>query len=636
MLDSPKDILKKYWGFDAFRPLQEEIIFSVLDGKDTLALLPTGGGKSICFQIPALCQKGLCLVVSPLISLMKDQVENLNNKGIKAIAISSAMNKREIDIALDNCVYGDTKFLYLSPERLASDLFKERLKKMNISLIAVDEAHCISQWGYDFRPSYLKISELKELLPKTPVVALTATATAKVVIDIQEKLNFKTPNVFQKSFFRSNLSYSVLYESNKYLKLDGILSKVKGSTIIYARNRRHTQDITTYLKSKNYSAEYYHAGLTNKQRDDVQSRWMNDKTRIIVATNAFGMGIDKPNVRLVIHLDLPDSLEAYFQEAGRAGRDEKKAYAVLIYDEIDKIKLEEKILLDYPEISFIRNVYQAIGNHYQLAIGSGLEENFEFNISEFCHKYNFKVTETFSALKILALNEYIFLTDAFYSPSRIKINISKGELYQFQLKNSNFDSILKLILRSYSSVFDDYKTIDENVLSKRSGLSLIEISKSLNQLKNLEVVNYIPKTSLPKVTFIQERKDHKKLSISPISYQNRKDEAILKAKKITEYASLKNRCRSFILLAYFGEEISENCGVCDFCTGRHNNNSKTPQIDKLKLEVLQELKGQSLSTTEIVVKLNQHKKESVIECLRWMIDENLIKLTKSKYSKINL
>lgn len=636
MLDSPKDILKKYWGFDAFRPLQEEIIFSVLDGKDTLALLPTGGGKSICFQIPALCQKGLCLVVSPLISLMKDQVQNLNNKGIKAIAISSVMNKREIDIALDNCVYGDTKFLYLSPERLASDLFKERLKKMNISLIAVDEAHCISQWGYDFRPSYLKISELKELLPKTPVVALTATATAKVVIDIQEKLNFKTPNVFQKSFSRSNLSYSVLYESNKYLKLDGILSKVKGSTIIYARNRRHTQDITTYLKSKNYSAEYYHAGLTNKQRDDVQSRWMNDKTRIIVATNAFGMGIDKPNVRLVIHLDLPDSLEAYFQEAGRAGRDEKKAYAVLIYDEIDKIKLEEKILLDYPEISFIRNVYQAIGNHYQLAIGSGLEENFEFNISEFCHKYNFKVTETFSALKILALNEYIFLTDAFYSPSRIKINISKGELYQFQLKNSNFDSILKLILRSYSSVFDDYKTIDENVLSKRSGLSLIEISKSLNQLKNLEVVNYIPKTSLPKVTFIQERKDHKKLSISPISYQNRKDEAILKAKKITEYASLKNRCRSFILLAYFGEEISENCGVCDFCTGRHNNNSKTPQIDKLKLEVLQELKGQSLSTTEIVVKLNQHKKESVIECLRWMIDENLIKLTKSKYSKINL
>lgn len=612
--------------------MQEDIILSVLDGKDTLALLPTGGGKSICFQVPALNMDGLCLVISPLISLMKDQVQNLKSKGINAVAMSSAMNKKELDIALDNCIYGDVKFLYLSPERLSSDLFRERLKKMNISLIAVDEAHCISQWGYDFRPPYLKIVEIREILPKTPVIALTATATPNVVTDIQEKLQFKSTNVFQKSFERSNLSYSVLYESNKYLKLDEILNNVRGTTVIYARNRRQTQDITSYLKSKGYSAEFYHAGLTNDQRDRVQENWVNNKARIIVATNAFGMGIDKPDVRLVIHLDLPDSIEAYFQAAGRAGRDGKKAYAVLIYDKPDGDKLNEKLALDYPELDFIRNVYQAIGNYYQLAIGSGLDESYEFNHSDFCHKYNFKATQTFSALKILALNEYIFLSESFYSSSKLKMLVSNDTLYQFEIKNSQYEKLIKLLLRSYSGVFDDYKSIDEILLSKRSNLNAKEITQQLLQLKKLEIVDYLPKSDLPRITFTQERKDHKKLKISKDSYQDRKNSAYLKADKMIAYAEEKERCRSSILLDYFGEHNAENCKICDFCTKRHHKSNDLDNLEIIRKEILNALHSNNLTQSELVLNLSSHKKDDLIDCIRYLLDENLINQTKGKYS----
>ncbi len=631
---SPKDILKKYWGFESFRTLQEDIISSVLKQKDTLALLPTGGGKSICFQVPAMCLDGLCIVVSPLISLMKDQVENLSKKGINAIALTSAMSKKEIDIALDNCIYGKVKFLYVSPERLSSELFKERLRKMQVSLIAVDEAHCISQWGYDFRPSYLKISEIKSLLIDTPIIALTATATKKVVNDIQEKLLFKEKNVFQKSFERKNVSYSVLYESNKYLKLDEIRQKVKGTCIIYARNRRQTQDIAQYLGSKKHSAAYYHAGLSNQQRDYIQSEWIKNKIRIIVATNAFGMGIDKPDVRLVVHLDLPDSLEAYFQEAGRAGRDEKKAYAVLIYDETDNNALEDKIKLDFPELPFIKSVYQALGNYYQIAIGSGLDESFEFNISDFCQRYNFKVTETYSALKIIALNEYISLSEAFYTPSKMKFAINKQELYQFQLKNNQLDALIKLILRSYSGVFDGYKTIDEVVLAKRSNTTQQEIQKQLQKLSALNIIDYIPKTDLPRITFTLARENHKSLKISSETYLKRKEEAIYKSNNVIEYASNRNKCRSSMLLNYFDEKSTKNCGICDYCTDRHQSNENINSLLEIELEIKRLLEKKSASSSEIVLNLTGFKKQDVIACLRNLLDNNKVKIQEGRYTVI--
>jgi ATP-dependent DNA helicase RecQ len=393
------EILEKYWGFKNFRPLQEEIINAVLNGKDTLALLPTGGGKSICFQVPAMLKEGICIVVSPLIALMKDQVDNLLNKGIKAIAITSSMHKREIDIALDNCIHGNIKFLYLSPERLETEIVQVRLQKMNISLIAIDEAHCISQWGYDFRPSYLKIELLRELLPKTPVLALTATATKEVVKDIQEKLHFKKENVFQESFERKNVAYIVLNEEDKLARLLKLATNVKGTGIVYVRNRKTTQDIANYLISNQLSADFYHAGLDTKTREQKQNNWIQNKTRIIVCTNAFGMGIDKPDVRFVAHIDLPDSLEAYFQEAGRAGRDGKKSFAVLLYNASDKINLERNIELNFPTIDEIRQTYQALANYYQIATGAGLGTTYNFDITAFCDNYKLQAITVFNSLK---------------------------------------------------------------------------------------------------------------------------------------------------------------------------------------------------------------------------------------------
>lgn len=597
-----------------------------------MALLPTGGGKSICFQVPALALDGLCLVISPLIALMKDQVENLNKKGIKAIAVSSAMNSKEIDIALDNCVYGDVKFLYLSPERLDTDLFKARLKKMKVSLIAVDEAHCISQWGYDFRPPYLKIAHVRELLKKVPVIALTATATPDVVTDIQQKLAFKKENVFQKSFERKNISYSVLYESNKYLKLDEILQKVKGTAIIYARNRRQTQDISKYLKSKKHIADFYHAGLTNVQRDKAQKQWVDGKTRIIVATNAFGMGIDKPDVRLVVHLDLPDSIEAYFQEAGRAGRDEKKAYAVLIYDTPDKRVLEEKFTQDFPELDYIKNVYQALGNYYQLAIGSGLDEVLPFDIADFCNRYQLKPNLCFSALKILQLNEYLSLSDAILSPSRVKIEVDKNVLYTFQINHSRYENLLQILLRSYSGMFEVMTKIDETLLAKRLNSSTKAIEKMLVELKEKNIISYAPKSDLPKITFLNERKDHKKLNISKESYQQRKVQAEKKIRAMIAYCEEKTVCRGIQLLSYFGEKSDKKCGICDVCTGRNKTSTSTRALTKTEKEILTVLKNKAkLTVSELVMQLSNTKKSQVIEALRYLLDEKKVKHEKGSY-----
>jgi ATP-dependent DNA helicase RecQ len=563
---------------------------------------------------------------------MKDQVRNLVKNDIKAVAVTSALSSREIDIALDNCIYGDVKFLYISPERLTTDLFKERLKKMKVGLIAVDEAHCISQWGYDFRPPYLKIAKIREVIKHVPIIALTATATPEVVIDIQEKLGFKHQNVFQKSFERTNISYSVLYESNKYFKLDEILQKVKGTAIIYARNRRQTQDITKYLKSKGHSADFYHAGLTNAQRDKAQKLWIDGVTRVIVATNAFGMGIDKPDVRLVVHLDLPDSLEAYFQEAGRAGRDEKKAYATLLFDEADERVLREKHIADFPEIEVIRNTYLALGNYYQLAIGSGKNETFVFDISDFCNKYKLKPTECFSALKILQLNEYISLSDALLSPSKIMVKVSNDVLYNFQLKNPRFEKLLQILLRSYSGIFEVITKIDEQLIAKRLNTNASEITALLTELKTLELIDYEPKTDLPKITYITERKDHKNLHISPESYQIRKRQAEKKIDAIVNYCTKKDTCRSRLLLNYFGEITEKTCGICDVCTGRNDTSTSNKDVARVENKILKILTNKEfLTLSDLVMQLSDEKKSLIIETLRFMMDEKKIKHDKGRY-----
>lgn len=463
-------ILRKYWGYGAFRPLQENIIQSVLAGRDTLALMPTGGGKSICFQVPALAQDGICIVVTPLIALMKDQVENLKERGITAVAIYSGMRKREVDIALDNCIYGPVKFLYLSPERLTSEMVRERIRHMRVNLFAIDEAHCISQWGYDFRPPYLQLSDLRELHPDVPYLALTATATPDVVTDIQEKLGFRNGVVLKKSFYRENLAYMVLHEEDKQRRMLRIIRKLGGSGIVYVRNRRETQETARFLVNEGISADFYHAGLPSEERTAKQDNWKAGHTRVIVATNAFGMGIDKADVRFVIHLEPPDSLEAYYQEAGRAGRDGKKAHAVLLYQDADLTQLKKNFQDSFPSVASIRKVYQYLGNYFQLAYGAGENLTLDFDIGEFCQRYQLETIPVLNALKFLERDGWVLLTESVYLPSRIKFEVPPDELYKFQVENQQLDGFIKMILRAYGGAFDHYIPIREQELSRKFGL----------------------------------------------------------------------------------------------------------------------------------------------------------------------
>jgi len=619
------EILEKYWGYKSFRPLQETIIQSVLDKKDTLALLPTGGGKSICFQVPAMAKEGICIVVSPLIALMKDQVENLTSRNIKAIAITSAMHKREVDIALDNCVHGKIKFLYLSPERLESEIVKVRLQKMKISLVAIDESHCISQWGYDFRPSYLKLANIRELLPNIPILALTATATPEVVKDIQEKLSFKKENVLQKSFERKNLAYVVLNEEDKLPRLIKIINNVKGSGIVYVRNRKKTQEIASYLKSNKISADFYHAGLDAKTRDLKQSNWIHNKTRVIVCTNAFGMGIDKPDVRFVVHLDLPDSLEAYFQEAGRAGRDEQKAFAILLYNNADKMELQRNIELSFPSIDEIRTTYQALANYYQLAIGSGLGVTHNFDISVFCDTYNLQAITTFNCLKFIEREGYISLTDAIHHPSRIKLELNREEIYKFQITNKTFDSFIKLLLRSYSGLFDDFVKINEFDLAKKSATTKEEVVKRLNYLQQLNVLTYAPQTELPLLTFEMPRADARNLLLSKENFELLKTKAVARMKSVINYAESNNTCRSQLLLNYFGESNVYKCNQCDICIEEHKRTLSNDEFTKIADQVKQLLAVHSLHLSDLVDSITESTEEKIIRTIQWMLDNNQLK-----------
>ncbi|MCF8380959.1 MAG: RecQ family ATP-dependent DNA helicase [Bacteroidales bacterium] len=618
-----RQILLKYWGYSDFRPMQEDIIQSVFDGKDTLGLLPTGGGKSITFQVPAMAKDGVCIVITPLIALMKDQVSNLQNKGIKAVAVNSSMSKEEIDIALDNCIFGDYKFLYLSPERLTTELFKVRLEKMKVNLIAIDESHCISQWGYDFRPSYLNIADIRELLPEVPVLALTATATPKVVEDIMEKLKFRERNLFQKSFERSNLTYRVDNVEDKNRRLLNYLNDHKGTAIVYVRNRKKTKEVAEFLKLNNISSDYYHAGINHESRSSKQEKWQKGNTRVIVATNAFGMGIDKPDVRLVVHIDLPDSIEAYFQEAGRAGRDEKAALAVLIVNAADKRLARQRVANTFPEISVIKDIYQALGNYFQLAIGSGKGQSFDFILFDFLHKYKFNALIAHSSIKILQREGYIDLSDEFNNPSRIHFKIGRDDLYKFQVSNSKYDGFIKLILRSYTGLFSSYVAIDENLLARRSLLSRDDVYKYLVRLSSSQIIDYIPMKKNPVITYIEERLDKSNLYISAESYRFLKEKFVERLDGMLLYGFGITKCRNQILLDYFGEKKTRRCGKCDVCLQRNELDMSSYEFDLILEDIKKELKANACLIPELSLKV-KHPEDKFIKVFRWLLDHGKI------------
>ena len=621
-----QEILKQYWGYDSFRDLQEEIITSIGEGKDTLGLMPTGGGKSITFQVPALAQEGICIVITPLIALMKDQVQNLRKRGIKALAIYSGMTRQEILTALENCIFGNYKFLYISPERLDTEIFRTKLRSMKVSIITVDESHCISQWGYDFRPAYLKIAEIRELLPGVPVLALTATATPEVVKDIQTRLNFREGNVFRMSFERKNLAYIVRKTDNKTKELLHILQRISGSAIIYVRNRRRTKEITELLTNEGITADFYHAGLDNAVKDLRQKRWQSGEVRVMVATNAFGMGIDKPDVRIVLHLDLPDSPEAYFQEAGRAGRDGEKAYAVILYAKSDKMTLHKRIVDTFPEKEYILNVYEHLQYYYQMAMGDGFQCIREFNLEEFCRKFKYFPVPVDSALKILTQAGYLEYTDEQDNSSRILFIIRRDELYKLREMGKEADALIQTILRSYTGVFTDYAYISEESLALRTGLTRQQIYNILVTLTKRRIVDYIPRKKTPYIIYTRERLDLRFLHIPPIVYEERKARYEARIKAMEEYVTTENVCRSRMLLHYFGEQNEHNCGQCDVClSNRASNDLSEKSYEELKRQIL-ELLGQSpLTPAEIADKIKAEK-EDIGQVIRYLLDEDGLKM----------
>ena len=617
-------ILKQYWGYDRFRGIQEDIIDSISKNKDTLGLMPTGGGKSITFQVPALAKEGMCLVITPLIALMKDQVQNLKKRGIKALAIYSGMSRQDIIITLENCIFGNYKFLYISPERLDTEIFRTKLRKMHISMITVDESHCISQWGYDFRPAYLKIAEIRELLPDVPVLALTATATPEVVKDIQARLHFRHKNVFRMSFERNNLAYIVRKTENKTAELLHILRSMPGSAIVYVRNRRRTKEITELLNNEHITADFYHAGLDDATKDR-QHRWQSGESRVMVATNAFGMGIDKPDVRIVIHMDLPDSIEAYFQEAGRAGRDGQKAYAVILYAKSDKTTLHKRIPDTFPEKEYIRDVYEHLQYYYQMAMGDGLDCVREFNIEDFCRKFKYFPVPVDSALRILTQAGYLEYTAEQDSTSRILFTIRRDELYRLREMGEDMDRLIQAVLRSYTGVFTDYTYINEDSLAIRTGLTRRQIYEMLVHLAKLRIVSYIPHKKTPYIIYTRERVEAQRIHISPEVYEHRKARYETRINAMLDYVTNNTVCRSRMLLDYFGERNEHNCGQCDTCISLRSKSkvSEQPDRETLCAKVCGILSRESLTPAGLLKQLPMDK-ELLTEILHRLSDEGKI------------
>ncbi|MEG1904810.1 MAG: ATP-dependent DNA helicase RecQ [Bacteroidales bacterium] len=617
------EILKKYWGYDQFRPLQEDIIRSVLSGKDTLGLMPTGGGKSITFQVPALMQEGVCIVVTPLIALMKDQKDNLRARGIKAAAVYSGMSRQEIIVALENCIFGDYKFLYVSPERLTTELFQAKLQAMKVNMLVVDESHCISQWGYDFRPSYLRIAEIRELLPGVPILALTATATPDVVTDIQEKLHFHQKNVFRKSFDRTNLSYVVRHTDNKIEELKRILTRVPGTAIVYVRSRKRTKEISDLLVQAGFSSDYYHAGLSYELKEKKQEAWKNDACRVIVSTNAFGMGIDKPDVRVVVHMDLPNSPEEYFQEAGRAGRDEQKAYAVILYSNADKAKLRKRITDAFPEREFIKNVYHSLGNFFQIAEGAGFEGVFDFEPTRFCSVYKYPMIPVHHALNLLQQSGYIEYDPEADSLSRLLFTVTRDELYRLKEFDTKTTALINIILRSYTGLFADYVFIREELLMQRTNLSRQDIYERLIMLTRQHILHYIPGKKGPLIVFTRSRQDADQISIPKAVYEDMKQRYSHRIESMIEYATSEENCRTRILLNYFGEKSYTDCGRCDICLSKKEGKLTSAVFRKIEEAIRQQLTAH-VSTIQNLTDNLPYPEKHIIETLRFLLDEGFV------------
>ena len=615
-------VLKQYWGYDTFRPKQEEIINSILEKTDTLALLPTGGGKSLCYQLPAMVSEGVCIVISPLVALMKDQVSQLKKRNIKAIALTGGMRHTEIDIALDNCVYGNIKLLYLSPERLQSDIVITRLQKMKISLIAVDEAHCISQWGYDFRPSYLNIAEIRTLLPKAPILALTATATKEVAADIQKKLLFKKPFIILNSFNRSNLAYMVLEENHKMDRLQKMLNRIKGSAIIYVRSRKRAYELSTELNYLGVKSLYYHAGLSANERSDNQDKWMNNSVRVMVATNAFGMGIDKPDVRLVVHTQNPNTLEAYFQEAGRAGRDGQKSFAVSLYQKSDLETSINRFEENYPNSNEVRVIYQKLANYLQIAIGDGYENTYEFSIDAFCEQNKLSKEKCLKSFLILE-NEEILKFESYNSQlSTIQITSSPSSVVNYQTNNSKKREFLQLLLRVYPNIFDEPAEIQERKLAIQINKDSNYVHKILAQFEQEGILKYCPRTNRGNIIYLSARYNSKNLPLSKTHFEERKSLLKNKLKSINGYLSNTEVCRSRILLDYFGERSEQDCGICDICIAKTTN---TLDFKKsIRKDLLKRVSLKPIFISTFVAQYSKLKELVIIDEIKQLLEENIL------------
>jgi ATP-dependent DNA helicase RecQ len=610
--------------------MQEDIIRSVMEGNDTLALLPTGGGKSVCFQVPGLLLDGICIVITPLIALMKDQVEQLKKKGVLAEAIHSGMTRQQIDLILNNAIFGKTKFLYLSPERLQTEIFIERVKQMNVGLIAVDEAHCISQWGYDFRPPYLQIASLRDLKPETAVIALTASATAQVQEDIMEKLRFSpSSKLFKKSFARDNLSFVVRKTENKDKKLLEILSKVKGSAIVYVRSRKATQDIATMLGKRGIKASYYHAGLSFDQRAKRQEEWIGNTTRVMVATNAFGMGIDKPDVRTVVHLDIPENLESYYQEAGRAGRDGLRSFAAILFQDADVHNIQSKVEQSLPTVEYLKNIYQSLANYYQLAVGSSEGESYDFDLHKFCERFHLNPIEAYNGLKKLEEEGLIQFNESYYSPSTLHVTASHEKLYQFQVANAKFDEPLKMLMRLYGGeLFSGFVKISESYLAKALKISIAELTGLLKHLHELRMVIYSPVKDNPQVTFVLPRQDAKYLPLDLERLAERKKLILGKLNAIVDYVTSTHRCRMQQIQDYFNENVTTNCNICDVCISKRKiENSHI--YEALRKEVLNVISNESMAVEKLETQLAPRDKEVFVDVVRELVDEGVIEYDKA-------
>lgn len=629
-----KRILNEYWGFERFRPLQEEIIDSVLHRNDTLALLPTGGGKSICYQVPAFAMDGICLVISPLIALMKDQVENLRKKNITSFSLTSGMSRKEVISILKIAANSNCKFLYVSPERLETSIFNEFLPSLGIKLIAVDEAHCISQWGYDFRPSYLKIAKIREELPGVPVIALTASATREVQDDICEKLLFKNKQVFRQSFERPNLSYSCFQTNSKYNRIIEILKNVPGSALVYCKSRRRTKEISDLLKLEGIPSEHYHAGLNAIERNFKQTAWIENNIRVITCTNAFGMGIDKPDVRLVIHADPPESLENYYQEAGRAGRDGQKSYAVLLYDANDIPLLEKSVNIRFPSIQRIREIYQSLANYLHLGTGMGEGEYFDFELTDFARKFHYPPIEVIHVLQTLEQEGYVSYNEQVFSPSLIQFTASRNVLFDIETKNPAFDSVIKTMLRTYEGIFDMPVHISESFIAAQLKIEMDELKSRLVSLQKLRIIDYIPRKEKPQLYLNMERVRAESILVNNSNYKFRKERFVYRLSHMIDFIRNNKGCRSRIISEYFGDEKARDCDICDNCLRKKKSEMKRIEFDRIGELIGQALSGTRLTSEQLISRLHGIKKEKALEVIKFLQSENRIEL--DKYGSISL